>query len=364
MKKQKLMEILTMLLSFIKALREPDDKHYTKVRSKIKSFLNFIEGQRINAHNNIKALGNYFDNRCTNALGKIKALQKSMKNHCINVLRAIKALRIPIKEHYNKALDTIIDLWDSIEDYCIYAKKAEKKMNPAEMETFTTVSCYAFTLMLIAFIIALPIMIFRGYTFVVISITLLTVGFALPATLLVVLRKYYWIISCDVSELFQIYSLPLIGRKETDGKICKMQLKLFKPLRKTSIIIVSCYMLMNLSSSNSLNFLSMFFKILLSGISWTGVAVMALDGIYMYSSALWKIGTTYLQTEHKKPKRVRNFCLDDIWNLQKNIFIWKHKYVPKRLAVQNTSIKENNFSFKTLVEELRTGNLGARVKSV
>lgn len=44
MKKQKLMEILTMLLSFIKALRESNDKHCVKAHSKIKAFLNFIEG--------------------------------------------------------------------------------------------------------------------------------------------------------------------------------------------------------------------------------------------------------------------------------------------------------------------------------
>lgn len=278
-------------------------------------------------------------------------------------LDSIKALRNPIEDHYNKALDMISDLRDSIEDHYTYAKKKEKTMSPEEIETFTTASFYTFTMMFIAFALALPIMMIRGYTFMVISVTLLTIGFALPATLLVVLRKYYWMISCEISQLFQRYSLPLIGMKEADAKICKMQLQLFKPLRKTSVTIVSCYIFMNLTSSNSLDFLSLFFKILLSGICWVSTAVMAVDGICMYSTALWKIGSDYLQAEHKKPKRVRKFCIQDIWTLRRRTFLGKHRHVPKRLAVQNTSMAENIFSLKMLVKDLQASNLGTRVKS-
>ena len=161
-----------------------------------------------------------------------------------------------------------------------------------------------------------------------------------------------------------MYSLLLIGKKETDKKVCSMQLKLFNPLRKTSIIIVICYVLMNWANSNSHDFLSMFLKLLLSGISWTGITVMTADGLYMNFSAIWKIATACLQTAHSKPKRVRKFCIEDIWILQKHGFIWKRKYVPKRLTVQNTSTRENIFSLKILVQELRASDLTARFKSV
>lgn len=266
-----------------------------------------------------------------------------------------------VSKFFSMAMERFYNVCDYIEDYSTYSQLKEKHMTDEERSIFITISFYAFTIMFVPFMLSLPIMIFRGYPSMVIVITFLSLNFALPATVLVMFRKFFWLFSKKIDFFFQKYSLPIIGQKEEGKMFCKRQMKIYKPLRNMSISIIVCYIIMKIADAKSIEFLRLFFDILLSIISWGSVTFMAIIGIYFYTMCLVSLRQDVIR--QGEPKRLKVFCNRDIWNMTKEISFKKHKYVPKRLAIEDTSAREKNFSLSKLVDELRVNYLGARVKS-
>lgn len=264
---------------------------------------------------------------------------------------------------FHKVVETIMNLRDLLEDYYSYFSKREKQMTEKETEYFTTSVFYIFTMMIIAFILALPIMMFLQYPFKAIVIPLLSIGFAMPSAIVVLFRKFYWTISEKVETLFIRYSLPIIGLKKRGNLICRLQMKIFKPLRNTSALIITCYVLFKLTESGTIKFFSLFFYILLYFISWTGTAIMAVDGIAMYSLCLQEMIANQV-AEERNANRLRKRSIQEVCVLWKNTITKKLIYNPKHLAVEETPGRENIFSLRLIAEELTAKHLGARVKSV
>lgn len=225
-----------------------------------------------------------------------------------------------------------------------------KNMTKKDAQLFTSFMFYLFTLVLTSFVFAFPIMAYLSYPLLAILLSLLFVGFALPSFMMVMLQKCYWLVSSWVSNLFQEYSLPLIGQEQMHKTICTLQTKIFIPLRNVSAFIVICYVMLILTPSSTFGLLSTFLEILLQFTCWSIATLMAINGIFTYSVCLFEIIVQL--SSYKRPKRAQKFSLQAMYTNFKDIFTRKEKIAPKRLLVaEKNSIGENIFLLKTFVIE-------------
>ena len=214
-------------------------------------------------------------------------------------------------------------------------------MSKENARSFTSLVFYAFTLMLIFFIVAFPFIAHLR------PMILLATGFTLLSFMTILLQKCYWLVSSRIESLFQKYSLPLIGQEKSIKIICNLQL--FNPLRNISLFIIIYYVLLQLLPSSSFRFINAFFETSFLFIIWTVGIFMAIDGILMYSICLFEIMVQLLG--YKLPKRLQKCNIKTICASLESIFIEKPEYIPKRLSIVEPSISENTFSLKTFVIE-------------
>ena len=226
-------------------------------------------------------------------------------------------------------------------------------MTKKEAQLFTSLMFYVFTIVLTSFVFVFPVMVYLKYSAFAISLTLFVIGLAFPSILMVILHKCFWLVSSIINRLFQKYSLPLIGHEQSHKTICTLETKIFTPLRNLSLIIVICHMSSNLASGSSLIYISTFFEIFLQLVCWGTVAIMAINGLIIYSICLFEITMQFL-LGYKKPKRLQKVSLKAVCaNLKTNLTEENRPHIPRRLSPQETLSSENIFSLKTFVVEAK-----------
>lgn len=225
-----------------------------------------------------------------------------------------------------------------------------KNMTKKDAQLFSSLMFYAFTLLLTSSVFMFPIMVYLNHFSLAAFWTLLSISVAMLSIIMIMLQECYWLISERISRLFQKYSLPLIGQEQSHKIICILQIKLFDPLRDISFFIVACYGMLNLISSSSLKFFSIFFEFLLHLSCWSIVILMAIDGLFIYSVCLFEI---MIHLAQKGAKKSQKFNLKTMYANLKADFTEKKTYISTRLFTVEPASSEKTFSLKTFVIEAK-----------
>lgn len=263
---------------------------------------------------------------------------------------------------FEKLLTLFKKMMEFVNDCLPYHGEKTDKMTKEEMSIYATLIFCTFTMSLLSFGCALPFMIFRGYSLVVTLITFLTIGMAMPAVIMAIVSKIYWLFFFKLNLIFERYSMPLIGQKKWTQVLCKLQSKIFMLLLSISGVIVSLFTLLKVTEHYSMEIFSVGLSMVLPIISWIIVGVMAIDGICMCSICCYEFWVPLLKYENLK--RIKETVFEGLKTFIKTTFPKKEKYVPKRLAPKCTSTSGKIFPLKNLTRGILVSRLNAKANSV
>lgn len=251
---------------------------------------------------------------------------------------------------------------DFVNDCLPYHGEKIDEMPKDEIDIYATLIFCTFTMSLLSFIFALPFMVSRGYTLATILITFLTIGMAIPAIIMVVMGKFYWLFFFKLNLIFERYSMPLIGQKKKTQILCRVQNKVFTLLMSIGGAIFACYILLKATEYYLLEIFNVGFSMALPIISWIVIGIMAIDGIFMCGICCYEFWIQLLT--YANLKKFREGVLGTIQRFIKTTFTKKQKYVPKRLAPKSTSSSGKIFSLKNLTRGILVSRLSAKANSV